>query len=67
MITIEQRSKVDKIWLDFHSNGIAIPSDVMEQFNYLVFMRQLDDMETKREKRARFAGETYVPKILSQI
>lgn len=39
MITIEQRSKVDKIWLDFHSNGIAIPSDVMEQFNYLVFMR----------------------------
>ncbi|HCB92643.1 MAG TPA: DNA methyltransferase [Selenomonas sp.] len=63
MITIEQRSKVDKIWLDFHSNGIAIPSDVMEQFNYLVFLRQLDDMETKREKRARFARETYVPKL----
>ena len=63
MITIEQRSKVDKIWLDFHSNGIAIPSDVMEQFNYLVFLRQLDDMETKREKRARFAGEKYVPKL----
>ncbi len=63
MITIEQRSKVDKIWLDFHSNGIAIPSDVMEQFNYLVFLRQLDDMETKREKRARLAGETYVPRI----
>ncbi|MBR4696425.1 MAG: SAM-dependent DNA methyltransferase [Selenomonadaceae bacterium] len=63
MITIEQRSKVDKIWLDFHSNGIAIPSDVMEQFNYLVFLRQLDDMETRRKKRARFARETYVPKV----
>ena len=63
MITIEQRNKVDKIWLDFHSNGIAIPSDVMEQFNYLVFLRQLDDMETKREKRARLAGENYVPKV----
>ena len=63
MITTEQRSKVDKIWLDFHSNGIAIPSDVMEQFNYLVFLRQLDEMETKREKRARFAGETYIPKV----
>ena len=63
MITIEQKSKVDKIWLDFHSNGIAIPSDVMEQFNYLVFLRQLDDMETRREKRARFAREIYVPKV----
>ena len=63
MITTEQRSKVDKIWLDFHSNGIAIPSDVMEQFNYLVFLRQLDEMETKREKRARLVRETYVPKV----
>lgn len=63
MITTEQRSKVDKIWLDFHSNGIAIPSDVMEQFNYLVFLRQLDELETKREKRARLARETYVPKV----
>jgi type I restriction enzyme M protein len=63
MITTEQRNKVDKIWLDFHSNGIAIPSDVMEQFNYLVFLRQLDELETKREKRARLARETYVPKV----
>lgn len=63
MITTEQRSKVDKIWLAFHSNGIAIPSDVMEQFNYLVFHRQLDELETRREKRARLAGETYVPKV----
>lgn len=63
MITTEQRSKVDKIWLDFHSNGIAIPSDVMEQFNYLVFLRQLDELETRREKRARIIGETYVPKV----
>lgn len=63
MITTEQRSKVDKIWLDFHSNGIAIPSDVMEQFNYLVFLRQLDELETRREKRARMVGENYVPKV----
>lgn len=63
MITTEQRSKVDKIWLAFHSNGIAIPSDVMEQFNYLVFHRQLDELETRREKRARITGETYVPKV----
>lgn len=63
MITTEQRGKVDKIWLAFHSNGIAIPSDVMEQFNYLVFHRQLDEMETRREKRARITGETYIPKV----
>ena len=63
MITTEQRSKVDKIWLAFHSNGIAIPSDVMEQFNYLVFHRQLDELETRREKRARITGEIYIPKV----
>lgn len=63
MITTEQKSKVDKIWLNFHSNGIAIPSDVMEQFNYLVFLRQLDELETKREKRACLVGEPYEPRV----
>ncbi|WP_029542631.1 class I SAM-dependent DNA methyltransferase [Selenomonas sp. AB3002] len=63
MITTEQRSKVDKIWLDFHSNGVATTTDVIENFNYLIFLRQLDEQETRREKRARLTGETYVPKI----
>ena len=63
MITTEQRSKVDKIWLDFHSNGIAIPSDVMEQFNYLVFLKQLDELESNREKTAALLGDMYQSKI----
>ncbi len=50
MITIEQRSKVDKIWLDFHSNGIAIPSDVMEQFN---IQKSLENLTELREPLMR--------------
>ena len=63
MITTEQRSKVDKIWLDFHSNGISTVTTVVEQFNYLIFLRQLDENETRREKRARLTGETYIPRL----
>jgi type I restriction enzyme M protein len=35
----------------------------MEQSNYLVFHRQLDELETRREKRARIAGEPYEPRV----
>lgn len=63
MITTVQRSKVDKIWLDFHSNGISTVTTVVEQFNYLIFLRQLDENETRREKRARLTGETYIPRL----
>ena len=41
MITGELRSKIDRIWETFWTGGIANPLDVIEQFTYLLFIKQL--------------------------
>lgn len=43
MLTGELRNKVDKIWEIFWTGGIANPLEVIEQFTYLIFIKQLDD------------------------
>ena len=48
MITGELRNKVDKIWETFWTGGITNPLDVIEQFTYLLFIKQLDDIETNK-------------------
>ena len=42
MITGELKNKVDKIWEIFWTGGITNPLEVIEQFNYLLFIKQLD-------------------------
>lgn len=59
MITGELRSKVDKIWETFWTGGIANPLEVIEQFTYLLFIKQLDDVETTKETEANFLGIPY--------
>ena len=59
MITGELRNKVDKIWETFWTGGITNPLDVIEQFTYLLFIKQLDDVETTKENEANFLGITY--------
>lgn len=39
----------DTIWETFWTGGITIPLDVIEQFTYLLFIKQLDDVETTRD------------------
>ena len=58
MITGELRNRIDRIWETFWTGGITNPMDVIEQFTYLLFMKQLDDVETQRELNASlFGGE----------
>ena len=45
MITGELKSKVDKLWETFWSNGISNPISVIEQISYLLFIKRLDDLE----------------------
>ncbi len=52
MITGELRSKVDKLWETFWSNGISNPISVIEQISYLLFIKRLDDLELAKERRA---------------
>ena len=56
MITGELRNKVDRIWEVFWTGGIANPLEVIEQFTYLLFIKQLDDIETTKETEANFLG-----------
>ncbi|MBD2070290.1 SAM-dependent DNA methyltransferase [Leptolyngbya sp. FACHB-671] len=53
MITGELRSKVDKLWETFWSNGISNPISVIEQISYLLFIKRLDDLELTKEKQAQ--------------
>ncbi len=53
MITGEMKSKVDRLWTTFWSNGISNPLSVIEQISYLLFIKRLDDRELVKEKMAR--------------
>jgi len=50
MITGELKSKVDKLWEMFWTGGLTNPLDVIEQITYLMFIRDLDDMDNIRRK-----------------
>ena len=59
MITGELRSKVDKIWETFWTGGLTNPLEVIEQFTYLLFIKGLDEVETKNEAEAMLLGVPY--------
>lgn len=56
MITGETKSKIDRIWNDFWTGGISNPLTVVEQFTYLIFIKQLDDKQIIMEKQANLLG-----------
>lgn len=59
MLTGEIKNKVDKIWETFWTGGISNPLDVIEQFTYLMFIKQLDEVEIKNEADAELFGMDY--------
>jgi type I restriction enzyme M protein len=52
MLTGELRNKIDRVWDAFWAGGIANPLEVIEQITYLLFIRGLDDVQTREENRA---------------
>lgn len=44
--------KIQALWDKFWSGGIANPLTAIEQITYLLFMKQLDELEAKRQKVA---------------
>ncbi|TZF90682.1 type I restriction-modification system subunit M [Cognatilysobacter lacus] len=52
MITGTIKSQVDSIWNAFWSGGISNPMEVIEQMTYLLFIKRLDELHTKEEKKA---------------
>ncbi|EFL01543.1 type I restriction enzyme [Streptomyces sp. SPB78] len=57
MITGELKSKVDRVWNAFWSGGIANPLEVMEQITYLLFVKRLDEIQTRKDRKARATGK----------
>ncbi|MGO6667024.1 type I restriction-modification system subunit M [Rhizobium ruizarguesonis] len=57
MLTGEIRSKIDQVWNAFWAGGIANPLEVIEQITYLLFMRGLDDIQTREENRANMLSQ----------
>lgn len=50
------KSIIDKIWLVFHSGGVANPLTCIEQITYLLFIKGLDDIELTNERDDAFLG-----------
>lgn len=57
MLTGELKSKVDKLWTTFWTGGISNPLTVIEQISYLLFLKRLDDLELRAEKKATRTGK----------
>ncbi|MBD8046715.1 class I SAM-dependent DNA methyltransferase [Clostridium faecium] len=56
MITGELKSKIDRIWETFWTGGITNPLEVIEQFTYLLFIKDLDTNEILAESDAELLG-----------
>ena len=56
MITGELKSKIDAVWNDFWSGGISNPLEVMEQLTLLLFIKGLDETQTRTERKANRTG-----------
>ena len=44
------KALIDKLWNNFWSGGISNPLTAIEQITYLIFMKRLDENESKRER-----------------
>lgn len=56
MITGQLKSKIDRVWDAFWSGGISNPIEVIEQITNLLFLRRLDELQTRAERKARLTG-----------
>lgn len=61
------KSLIKKLWDRFWSGGISNPLSAIEQITYLLFMKQLDELDFKREKDAEFTGDTFTSRFLGEF
>ena len=66
MINGDLRNKIDKLWEEFWTGGIANPLQVIEQITFLLFARMLDMTESRNEKRAARTGKPLTNPIFSK-
>ena len=57
------KSKIDQLWNKFWSGGISNPLTAIEQITYLLFMKRLDDLDTKQQQDAEWTGDNFVSRF----
>lgn len=60
MLNQTLKSQVSKLWDKFWSGGISNPLTAIEQISYLLFMKRLDELDSKSRQDADFIGEKYI-------
>ncbi len=57
MLPDSAKIKIEQIWLDVIGGGVAQPTEVIEQLTYLMFAKQLDEMEADIETSELLSGK----------
>jgi type I restriction enzyme M protein len=57
MLTPNLKREIDALWGKFWAGGLANPLLAIDQINYLLFLKQLEDAADLRQARARAGGE----------
>ena len=57
MLPESAKNKIEQIWLDIISGGVAQPTEVIEQLTYLMFAKQLDEKEADIETAEVLSGQ----------
>jgi type I restriction enzyme M protein len=57
------KGHIVSLWNTFWSGGIANPITAIEQITYLLFVKRLDEIESKRERDAEWTGDEYISKF----
>ncbi|WP_271223777.1 type I restriction-modification system subunit M N-terminal domain-containing protein, partial [Streptosporangium carneum] len=52
MVTGEIKNQIDNIWNAFWSGGVSNPLSVIEQITYLLFIKRLDELHEKEERKS---------------
>ncbi|MCK9313946.1 MAG: type I restriction-modification system subunit M [Methanocorpusculum sp.] len=59
MITGDLKIKIDALWNIFWTGGLTNPLDVIEQITYLMFIRDLDEMDNIKSKESVMLSVPY--------
>jgi type I restriction enzyme M protein len=66
VVTGTLKGQVDRVWDAFWSGGISNPLEVIEQITYLLFLRRLDEIQTRDENRALRTAERIERRIFPE-
>lgn len=61
MITGQLKNDIDSIWNTFWTGGISNTITIVEQLTYLIFIKDLDETQTRNERMAKRLGTEFTP------